>query len=88
MEQELDRDVAAGKLYLSPRLNAQGLARWAGLLLEAARQRNEVWLTAQLRGDDLLKTHEERKKPKGGTTVAQVPVTAPDTLAEGEFNRF
>lgn len=36
----------------------------------------------------LLNTHEQRKKPKGGTTVAQVPVTAPDTLAEGEFNRF
>jgi len=88
MEQELDRDIAAGKLYISPRLNARGQAQWAGLLREAARNQNEVWLAAQLRGGDLLNTHEERKKPKGGTTVAQVPVTAADTLAEGEFNRF
>jgi hypothetical protein len=33
-------------------------------------------------------TEEQRRKPKGGFTIAQVPVTAPDTLAEGEFNRF
>ncbi|MFZ0321604.1 MAG: hypothetical protein WAL56_20940 [Candidatus Sulfotelmatobacter sp.] len=31
---------------------------------------------------------EQRRKPKGGYTTAAVPVTAADTLAEGEFNRF
>ena len=31
---------------------------------------------------------ETRRTPSGGTTNAKVPVTAPDTLAEGEFNRF
>ena len=31
---------------------------------------------------------EQRRKPKGGFTTTQIPVTAPDTLAEGEFNRF
>jgi hypothetical protein len=31
---------------------------------------------------------ETRRKPSGGHTIAKVPVTAPLTLAEGEFNRF
>ncbi|BBI63173.1 hypothetical protein HSBAA_44790 [Vreelandella sulfidaeris] len=35
-----------------------------------------------------MRSHEERKKPKGGTTIAKIPVTANETLAEGEFNRF
>ena len=29
-----------------------------------------------------------RKKPKGGFTVADVPYTANETLAEGQFNRL
>lgn len=88
MEQEVDRDVAAGTLYISPRLNAQGRAQWSALLREAARNHDEVWLAEQLRRGGLLNTHEERRTPKGGTTTAEVPVTAPETLAEGEFNRF
>jgi hypothetical protein len=35
-----------------------------------------------------MRTEEQRRKPKGGFTTARVPHTAPDTLAEGEFNRF
>jgi hypothetical protein len=35
-----------------------------------------------------MKTEETRRAASGKTTVAKVPVTAPDTLAEGEFNRF
>jgi|SRR5438093_440866 len=31
---------------------------------------------------------EERRKPKGGFTTVRVPVTTPEMLAEGEFNRF
>lgn len=88
MEQEVDRDVAGGTLYLSPRLNANGRARWSALLKEAARNHNEAWLADQLRTGGVLNTHEERRTPKGGTTTAQVPITAPETLAEGEFNRF
>lgn len=35
-----------------------------------------------------MKSTEQRRKPKGGVTTARVPVTAAETLAEGEFNRF
>ena len=35
-----------------------------------------------------MKHLETRAKPKGGYTVAHVPETAAETLAEGQFNRF
>ena len=33
-------------------------------------------------------SYTHKKDTKGGLTTAHVPVTAPETLAEGEFNRF
>jgi len=35
-----------------------------------------------------MKSSEERRLRNGKITVAKVPVSAPETLAEGEFNRF
>jgi len=88
MVEEIDADKAAGKLYMSPRLNERGNENYYDLLKKAAEEYDDSWLAEQLRKDGLMKSVEERKKPKGGYTTAQVPVTAPDTLAEGEFNRF
>ena len=45
-------------------------------------------LADQLRTHGRMRTTEQRKKPTGGYTVARIPPTAADTLAEGEFNRF
>jgi hypothetical protein len=58
------------------------------LLREASQEHDEIWLAREIRARNLLQTHEEAKKPAGGTTRAAVPVTAADTLAEGQFNRF
>lgn len=88
MADEVKADLAAGKLYISPRLQNPNPQVWADLLVEAASAHDDGWLAAEIRVRGLLKTHEERKKPKGGTTIAQVPANANDTLAEGEFNRF
>lgn len=88
MLSEIESDEASGKLYISLRLNSRGREEYPRLLKEAATSENDSWLADQIRRNGLMKTEEERRKPKGGTTVAQVPVTAPDTLAEGEFNRF
>lgn len=85
---EIDNDVAQNRLYISPRLNSRGQQEYPQLLRIAAASHNDVWLAAELRSRGLLKTQEERKKPKGGYTLAKVPETAPDTLAEGEVNRF
>ena len=88
MLEEIESDVTGGRLYISPRLNTRGQQEYPRLLREAVAGHDDSWLANQLRMNGLMKTQEERRKPKGGYTVAQVPVTAPDTLSEGEFNRF
>lgn len=87
-EKELGADVAAKSIYISQRLTSQGAQLWPSLLGEAIASYDDAWLANALRQKGLIKAHEERRKPKGGTTIAQVPATAPDTLAEGEFNRY
>lgn len=86
--EEIDRDSANGRLYISSRLNSRGQNEYPQLLRVAAAAHDDAWLAAELRNRGLLKTHEEKKKPKGGSTIAKVPESAPDTLAEGEINRF
>jgi hypothetical protein len=85
---ELELDLSQGRLYQSPRLTEAGLVGWPDLLREASKQYDDSWLAGELRSRGYLRTHEIKKKPKGGTTNAKVPVTAADTLAEGEFNRL
>jgi hypothetical protein len=88
MLEEIGRDVAESKLYYSPRLSPAGRQQYPDLLENAARNGSDQNLASELRAPGRLNATEERRKPKGGTTIAQVPVTAPETLAEGEFNRF
>jgi hypothetical protein len=88
MLEEIVGDIAAGKLYYSPRLSPSGTGAYAVLLREAVRSGTDDTLASELRVQGRLNTTEEKRKPKGGTTTAKVPVTAPETLAEGEFNRF
>ncbi|MEX1185930.1 MAG: hypothetical protein WEA80_05015 [Gemmatimonadaceae bacterium] len=88
MVRELERDRAKGSLYISPRLTEAGTSAWPQILREAFEQHDDTWIAATLRSRGLMRTEEQRRKPKGGFTTAQVPHTAADTLAEGEFNRF
>jgi hypothetical protein len=88
MIQELERDIANGTIYISDRLNEAGTGGWAMVLREAIERYDDDWLAAELHRRGHIKTHEQRRKPKGGVTVAKVPITASETLAEGEFNRF
>ncbi len=88
MFNEIEFDIARKNIYFSKRLSKVGIDDYPKLLSEATKTRNEIWLADQLRSGGRLKQTEERKKPKGGVTIAAVPITAPETLAEGEFNRF
>jgi hypothetical protein len=88
MLEEIDRDSVSG-IYLSPRLNPEGQSRWIALLRESAEKYDEVWLAKAIRQGLLLKDTEIRANPRGGAPItAKIPVTAAETLAEGEFNRF
>jgi hypothetical protein len=85
---EIDSDVNGGIIYLSSYLSDVGRADWPALLRKAAESHNDVWMGAQLRPNGRLNAMAQRRKPTGGFTMVRVPVTAHETLSEGEFNRF
>ncbi len=94
MLSEVDHDIAAGPgptgvLYVSPRLSPQGVSGYPDLLRDAVQTGNDATLAAALASNGRLLAHETAKHPKGGPDVVKaVPVTAPQTMAEGEFNRY
>jgi hypothetical protein len=88
MLEEIELDISNGKLYISPRLSDTGRNDYATLLKEAAENHDDTWLAQNLRLNGRISATEQKRTPSGGITTAKVPVTAPDTLAEGEFNRF
>lgn len=88
MLSEIAHDVSEGSLYISNRLTKIGAQSWEALVTDAAKQYDDEWLAKEIQQQGLMNTHEERRKPTGGTTTAKVPANANTTLAEGEFNRF
>ena len=88
MLDEIDFDVRNGKLYLCSYFNGNGQAAYPNLIRDAVRNYDDQWLASQLRQGRCMNATAMRRKPKGGYTEVKVPVTAPDTFAEGEFNRF
>jgi hypothetical protein len=88
MVEEIDLAVGDGSLYLSPWLTDVGKADWPTLLRSAATDGSDATLAAELPHNGRLHKTAQRKKPTGGFTTYNVPVTARDTMAEGEFNRF
>lgn len=86
MVEELDLDERSNRLYLSARLSAEGQKQYPSLLRQAMISHDDTWLADQLRRG-LLNEFETRNTARGQVS-AKVAVTAPETLAEGEFNRF
>ncbi len=87
MLSEVDLDLSHEKLYMSPRLNEPGERNYVSLLKEAIEHHDDAWLAQQLRSHSYMKENVPRKK-KGDFTTVRVPKNAPDTLSEGEFNRY
>lgn len=87
MIDEIQMDIDAEKLYDSPRLSASGRSAYPGWLGTAAREGSEATLADALGRPGVFNEYEDRKT-KNGVIQARVPVTASETLAEGEFNRF
>ena len=88
MVEELDADLHNETLYLSPRLKQDGHLGYAQLLRSALREGNPQSLSDEIRNGRILSATETRRNSRGGVSTVKVPVTAADTLAEGEFNRF
>jgi hypothetical protein len=88
MLDELDRDVADGSLFLSPRLSERGQASFEQLLRTALGSGTERSLAEELRCHDRMETATRWERPAGAPIVASLPPTAPEALAESEFHRF
>jgi hypothetical protein len=87
MVDEINRDIAAGALYVSPRLSEVGRQAYPALLLDAAERGDAESLAAELRVRARLNITEISTR-NGKTYSKRVPVNAAETMAEGEFNRF
>lgn len=84
---ELDRDLAAGALYLSNRLTEQGRRAYPTLLREAFEAGDDETLANALAQPGVMAAHETAVR-RGRSYMKRVPYNAPRSLAEGEFNRF
>jgi len=87
MIDEINRDIAGGTLYMSPRLSEAGRRDYPALLLDGAEHGDAGSLAAQLRIGGRLNATELSSR-NGKTYSKQVPGNAAETMAEGEFNRF
>jgi hypothetical protein len=88
MLEEMEHDIAHNKLHISPVLSGQGQRDYPNLLREAIESGNEETLAKSLQAQRRIAKSQPRRKPKDGYTIATVPATAAETLAEGEFNRY
>lgn len=87
MLEEIDRDIAADRIYRSAYLTQSGQGVWPDLLRAAAETGNDDSLSASARGRFNATT--QRRKPNGyGYSTAKVPHNAAEVLSESEFNRY
>jgi hypothetical protein len=88
MLREVEFDVGNGSLYRSKHFNDTGNSVYLDLIKQTVQHYDDDWLAERIRVGSCMNRTAMRRKPKGGFTEVKVPVTAPDTFAEGEFNRF
>jgi hypothetical protein len=84
----IDQAEKTGNIYYSSRFTDKGREEWLPLLKEAASKHNEHWLAYKLEENQLMKGFENAIRPSGGYSIKHVPLTASETFAEGQFNRF
>ncbi|ACH64180.1 hypothetical protein VFMJ11_A0658 [Aliivibrio fischeri MJ11] len=88
MRSEINLDFENAQVYYSKYLKNGLQDLWDDLILSAANEHDDSWLENQIKTKNMLVDSYQKRKPSGGFTVAKVPYTAPQTLAEGEFNRL
>lgn len=87
MLDEINFDIDHDSLYISDRLNASGKEEYPRLLMENVKKGNDSSLADRL-GRGFFNPTYRRKKPNGGYSEVKMPNNAPESLSEGEFNRF
>lgn len=88
MDEEYQRDKSKDHLYFSPRLTDVGMQEYPNVLHNAIINGNNESFAQDLRAKNLMKSKEKRVNPLGGVFEYRVPISAPENLAEGEFQRY
>ena len=88
MLDELDRDMAAGRLYKRLRFTAAGVASWEMLFRAACQSGDEVSLTDAVGAPGAVYLNAREASSTSISGDKAVPPNAAATIAEGEFNRF
>lgn len=84
---EIAHDEADGGPYISPRLSPDGAARYPGLLRDAAADGDNDSLEKLLLDPGFFNATETYER-NGRLHTRKMNKRAPQTLAEGEFNRY
>ena len=87
MLEEVEQDIAEGKLYVSERLLESAISNYTEYLKNAIQNGDSTMLAHELLTNYCLKKTEPRKT-KNGVIMVKVSSRAHETLADGEFNRF
>ena len=87
MLDEFDSDFATGRIYSSDRLSTWGAQDWPAALRAAIEAGSDATLESWLSLPGRLNSQEPRNT-KNGVSMVKVPITAPQTMAESEFNRY
>jgi hypothetical protein len=85
---EFTRDQEAGGLYESPRLSPAGKAAYPEVLRGAIERGDDETLQRELEAPGMLNAHDTPYVKNGKLVTPKMNRQAPQTMAEGEFNRF
>ena len=89
MLSEFDQDVARDDgIYISERLSPQGVPVYRSALREAIVSGDDGTLQNVLQEPGMLNPYDKSYMRKGKLVTPKMNVRAPQTLAEGEFNRY
>lgn len=88
MLDELTDDLAAGRLYVDPRLSERGRADYERLLRAAIQRGTEASFADELRAHDRMRQTQQWERSRGGVSTTELPSTTPEVVAESEFHRF
>lgn len=88
MLEEIALDEVHRTLYTSRRFTPIGASEYPAILKDVVRSGGDADLANRLRSYGCFAETETRQSKTGKVSTAKVPVTAPETFAEGEFNRF
>jgi len=84
MVEEFNSDIKSDNCYTSTRFHDVGKNCYLKIMPEHLSRGDDDSLAQALRNNDCFITHETDKNGR----EKRVPLTAPQTFAEGEFNRF